>query len=179
IGLGCDPELLKYGESPFDYLDSFISEKYPDAKIIEVQMGLVPASSSLKQFVKGNVALVGDAARHTDPFSGAGIKHALYSGKMAAEAVIAGIRDGELSRSLVENYQKPWRAEFTKRTDLYYKIRKVYRRLNDKEMDAVTSTLVTLVKEMTEIGVKDIFPTLLKALITTPSLLAKTRHLIT
>jgi digeranylgeranylglycerophospholipid reductase len=141
-------------------------------------MGLVPASSSLKRFVKGNVAVVGDAARHTDPFSGAGINHAMYSGEMAAEAIIAGFDNGDVPRSLINNYEKPWRGSFTKRTDIYYKIRKVYRELTDKEMDAVTSTLVTLVKDMTEMSVTDIFPTLLKALVTTPSLITKTRHLV-
>lgn len=178
IGIGCDPVLINSDENPFHYLDNFLDKTYPEVKIVEVHMGLVPASSSLKQFVKGNVVLVGDAARHTDPFSGAGLIHALYSGKMAAEAVITGLGNGDINNSLIDNYQKPWRDEFTKRTDLYYKIRKVYRKLNDKEMDAVTATLVTLVKEETELGVKEIFPTLLKALLTTPSLIAKTRHLI-
>jgi flavin-dependent dehydrogenase len=96
---------------------------------------------------------------------------------MAAEAAITGLANGDIQKSLKDNYQKPWRDEFTKRTDLYYKIRKAYRKLNDKEMDAVTTTLATLVEE-TELGVKDIFPTLLKALVTTPSLIPKTRHLI-
>ncbi len=178
IGIGCDPVLMNSAENPFHYLDNFLANTYPEVKIVEVHMGLVPASSSLKQFAKGNVVLVGDAARHTDPFSGAGLIHALYSGKMAAEAVITGLGNGDIKNSLIDNYQKPWRDEFTKQTDLYYKIRKVYRKLNDKEMDAVASTLVTLVNEVTELGVKDIFPALLKALVTTPSLIAKTRHLI-
>jgi len=178
IGLGCDPDLINEDKSPFSYLDEFLAKSYPGVTIVEVHMGLVPASSSLKQFVKGNVALVGDAARHTDPFSGAGLIHALYSGKMAAEAILIGLDNGDVEESLLNNYQKPWRNEFTKRTDLYYKIRKVYRKLNDKEMDAIVATLITLVKEMTELGVKDIFPVLLKALVTTPSLITKTRHLI-
>ncbi len=178
VGLGCDPILLKKGENPFQFLDNFLRKTYPEVKVVEVHMGLVPASSSLKKFVKGNVALIGDAARHTDPFSGAGLIHALYSGKMAAEAILSGLDTGNIEKTLENEYQKAWRSEFTKRTDLYYKIRKVYRKLNDKEMEAVAETLVTLVKEMTELGVKDIFPTLLKALVTTPSLIAKTRHLI-
>jgi geranylgeranyl reductase family protein len=40
--------------------------------------------------VRGNVAAIGDAAGLVDPFSGDGMYEAFYSGKLAAEAILAG-----------------------------------------------------------------------------------------
>lgn len=69
-------------------LERFISSKYPGSHSIRTVTGCVPRSLPLDEVVKGNVILVGDAARLVNPFSGGGIANAFISGKIAGE--IAG-----------------------------------------------------------------------------------------
>ncbi len=69
-------------------LEHFISSKYPSSHSIRTVAGCVPRSPPLDALVRGNVLLVGDAARLVNPFSGGGIANAFISGKIAGE--IAG-----------------------------------------------------------------------------------------
>jgi digeranylgeranylglycerophospholipid reductase len=177
VGLGICPDLAN-GKTAFDYLDAFVRDRFPEAKPVEVHMGLVPATGSLKEFTKGNVALVGDAARHTDPFSGAGLIHAMYSGKMAADAVIEATRNGgDIAGGFVELYAKPWEKGIGKRLKQFYKIRNMFLEITDDELDNLVERLSAVVGK-NQIGVSDIVPTLLRVLVSTPSLIKKVRHLL-
>jgi digeranylgeranylglycerophospholipid reductase len=177
IGLGICPDLAN-GKTAFDYLNAFVTEKFPNSKPVEVNMGLVPATGSLKEFTRGNVALVGDAARHPDPFSGAGLIHAMYSGKMAAESIIQALNGNrDVTRGFSEFYKEPWEKGIGKRIRQFYKIRNMFLEITDGEMDTLVKRLGDTVSKK-HIGVSDIVPTLLKVLVSTPSLLPKTRHLL-
>ncbi len=177
VGLSVCPDLAG-GKKAFDYLNAFVGERFPGAKAVEVHMGLVPASGSLGSFVKGNVALVGDAARHSDPFSGAGLIHAMYSGKMAAESVVSAVNNGvDVTESFVEYYKKPWEKGVGKRLKQFYKVRNMFLDITDEELDTIIRRLSEIVGKK-RIGISDIVPTLLKVLMSTPSLIPKTRHLL-
>jgi digeranylgeranylglycerophospholipid reductase len=177
VGLGICPDMAD-GKNAFDYLNAFVTEKFPNSQPVEVHMGLVPATGSLKEFTKGNVALVGDAARHPDPFSGAGLIHAMYSGKMAADSVVRALKDGgDIAGGFLEFYKKPWGKGIGKRLKQFYKIRNMFLEVTDDELDTLVKRLDEIVGKK-RIGVSDIIPTLLKAVVSTPSLLPKTRHLI-
>lgn len=69
-------------------LDSFISTRAPDSKIMRYITGCVPQAKPPKKLVKDNVMLVGDAAHVALPVTGGGIGHAMISGQWAGE--IAG-----------------------------------------------------------------------------------------
>ena len=57
--------------------------------ISESQHGFqIPVSPRTDGFVKNNVFLIGDAAGFADPITAEGISNAIYSGKLAAEAII-------------------------------------------------------------------------------------------
>ena len=57
--------------------------------IKESQHGFqIPVSPRTDGFVKNNVFLIGDAAGFADPITAEGISNAIYSGKLAAEALI-------------------------------------------------------------------------------------------
>ncbi|UCE26486.1 MAG: NAD(P)/FAD-dependent oxidoreductase [Candidatus Coatesbacteria bacterium] len=177
VGLGVCPDSAG-GRNAFGCLNAFVGERFPGAKAVEIHMGLVPASGSLKRFTRGNVALVGDAARHSDPFSGAGLIHAMYSGKMAAESVVSAVTDGgDIVESFVENYKKPWEKGIGKKLKQFYKVRNMFLDITDGELDTIIRRLGEVVGEK-RIGVSDIIPTLLKVLMSTPSLIPKTRHLL-
>ncbi len=69
--------------------------------INESQHGFqIPVSPRTDGFVKNNVFLIGDAAGFADPITAEGISNAIYSGKLAAEAIIESEQNSKLAEKL-------------------------------------------------------------------------------
>lgn len=90
---------------------------------------VIPMSGRIKNIVKGNVILAGDAAELVDPLSGEGIYFALKSGLLAAEVISKKVKgiNSDLStyQQLIE---EEFRAEFKvarKFSSLFYKSKPV------------------------------------------------------
>ncbi|CAL2083719.1 geranylgeranyl reductase family protein [Tenacibaculum sp. 190524A02b] len=60
----------------------------------------IPVAPRTDGFVKNNVFLIGDAAGFADPVTAEGISNAIYSGKLAAEAIIESNQDKTLAAQL-------------------------------------------------------------------------------
>ncbi|MFP3908914.1 MAG: geranylgeranyl reductase family protein [Halobacteriota archaeon] len=110
VGVGVIPKYAK--KSSREYLDDFIRNKFGKVKIIELVAGGIPMKGPIETAVADNVMLVGDAARHTDPFTGSGIIHAMkggfYSGKVASKA----IERGDFSKEFLKKYDECWKNDF-------------------------------------------------------------------
>ncbi len=87
------------------------SRKLPRIEILSKTGGSIPCEPR-EQTVYGNILLVGDAAGHAHPITGAGILNAVLGGTMAgtigAEAIIREDLD------LLKNYETEWREAFGK-----------------------------------------------------------------
>lgn len=70
----------------FSQLDKFLNDKKIKGKIIKKQAGVIP-SSRAEKLTRKNVALVGDAACLTNPFSFGGISPAINAAKILAENI--------------------------------------------------------------------------------------------
>ena len=69
--------------------------------INESQHGFqIPVAPRTDGFVKNNVFLIGDAAGFADPITAEGISNAIYSGKLAAEAILESNQNSELTKKL-------------------------------------------------------------------------------
>nr|WP_299033372.1 geranylgeranyl reductase family protein [uncultured Tenacibaculum sp.] len=69
--------------------------------VSESQHGFqIPVAPRTDGFVKNNVFLIGDAAGFADPITAEGISNAIYSGKLAAEAIIESNKKSELAEKL-------------------------------------------------------------------------------
>ncbi|MDE0534938.1 MULTISPECIES: geranylgeranyl reductase family protein [unclassified Tenacibaculum] len=69
--------------------------------VSESQHGFqIPVAPRTDGFVKNNVFLIGDAAGFADPITAEGISNAIYSGKLAAEAIIESEKKSELAEKL-------------------------------------------------------------------------------
>ncbi len=69
--------------------------------VSESQHGFqIPVSPRTDGFVKNNVFLIGDAAGFADPITAEGISNAIYSGKLAAEAIIESNQEKDLAEKL-------------------------------------------------------------------------------
>lgn len=60
----------------------------------------IPVTPRADGFVKNNVFLIGDAAGFADPITAEGISNAIYSGKLAAEAIIEADKQSEKAAQL-------------------------------------------------------------------------------
>jgi len=71
--------------------------------------GWIPAEP-VRSVIKGNVLLVGDAAGHTHPMTGAGVSQAVIGGEMAGKWAAHAAGTGDLG--LLHEYEKEWRELF-------------------------------------------------------------------
>ena len=105
-------------------LETFISSRAPAGEKLKKVAGCVPQARPPKNVVRDNVMLVGDAARVSIPVTGAGIGHALITGKWAG--TIAGeIIANNLNISELDQYDKKLnkiRKKIARSYRLYQKI---------------------------------------------------------
>jgi flavin-dependent dehydrogenase len=155
-------------QNPEYYLKNLIT-KHPSVservkrKITELNAGAIPVG--LIDFVKGNIALIGDAAGMVKPYTGGGIYYHL----------IAAERLGKHFPNL-EEYQKSYKKELGKEYDVGIKIAKLYSLLDDEDYNY----LVKVGKEIdfSELhmdrpsGVLNLVPSILK-IASKPSLIKK------
>jgi len=104
IGLGTE---FGNGSEIKKELDSFINSYFPNIKIISEWAAILPMIRNIKTFetpVAGeNWILIGDAAGHVDPVIGEGIPYALWSGELAAKAII---------ENNPKKFDELWRKEY-------------------------------------------------------------------
>ena len=94
-------------------LDRFISRLKTDGKVagqpVRYTAGWIPAEP-VRKAVHGNVLLVGDAAGHTHPITGAGIANAVVCGEMAGGWAARAIKKNDVG--LLKYYDDEWQDLF-------------------------------------------------------------------
>lgn len=108
----------------------WLEKLFPGAKINHTVGGLVPVSSTLKDYTLDNFALVGDAAHHTNPLTGGGIAAAMRAGRFCAQQVSQGLKENNLSKAYLKQYEKRCYDYFGKTHDFELKFRKFLLALN-------------------------------------------------
>jgi len=129
IGIASDhPQTAKY------YLDKWLKEnKVPMRKILEVNVGVVPVGGFVKELAKGNVVVVGDAARQVNPMHGGGMAEAMEAGTIASKWIVKALEEENIS--LLQNYTKEWWKTDGKRLEKVLKVRRVTEKLTDEDLD--------------------------------------------
>ena len=91
-------------------LDDFVRRLKADDRIqgapLGAAAGWIPAQA-VRRAVFGRIALVGDAAGHTHPITGAGIFAAVVGGEMAGKWAGRAVREG--NPGLLAHYDEEWR----------------------------------------------------------------------
>lgn len=174
VGLGIATSLTAENK-PGKYLDKFIARHLPKAKIIETMVGGTPALGSDHPMVRGNVLLAGDAARLTDPMSGAGIAIAMASGSLAGRTVAEYLKSSDIS--ILKKYPKEWWSGPWKDLKFHYKAREVFLKLSDQEMNRIAKLLVKMLsgKDPAKINPIEVAKIVIKS---DPGLLLLGRHLL-
>lgn len=137
IGLGiiCSMTNLNAQQHLDHFLkNSFMKERFKNAKILEVQGGGVPLSHPLKTQYADNLILVGDAARQVNPITGGGIHTALTAGRIAGQFLAQHLKSGENhSSEKMRQYQDLWMAANGKKMWELYEIKSSIFRMNNIE----------------------------------------------
>jgi digeranylgeranylglycerophospholipid reductase len=144
VGLGLHVT-AKLKRSARDYLDDFVRARFPDSRILAVLAGGVSGPRSLKSMVADGAALVGESGHTNNPFSGGGIMNALESAEEAGVALGDALRDGDLSARRLRAYQKRWQARVGRTNDLFFKLRNLFFRFDDREIDWAVESLQQVV----------------------------------
>jgi digeranylgeranylglycerophospholipid reductase len=124
VGLGIAPR--KTGKKAIAFLDDWVKREFPAARIREKIFGGVPAKV-LKKFSGENFFLAGDAARLTDPLSGAGIANAVKSGMIAGRNAVQRLRGRK------DHFEAEIKKEILDEVKFHHRVRKVYLKLTDDD----------------------------------------------
>ncbi|WP_456421876.1 geranylgeranyl reductase family protein [Thermococcus sp.] len=129
IGINSDnPKTAKY------YLDKWLKENnIPAKKLLEVNVGVVPVGGFVKELVKDNVLVVGDAARQVNPMHGGGMAEAMEAGTIASKWIVKALEEENLE--LLKNYTREWWETDGKRLEKVLKVRRVTEKLTDEDLD--------------------------------------------
>jgi geranylgeranyl reductase family protein len=109
VGVGVSRRM---GGNPVEALDHLLARlEIGRGAIIGRTGGLVPSGGEVGRLRTGNVLLVGDAAGHTHPITGAGVAAAVIGGTLAGEAVAEALsRQAGASglEAALDGYEQAW-----------------------------------------------------------------------
>jgi digeranylgeranylglycerophospholipid reductase len=128
IGLGISPVRTK--KSAKYFLDRWVKREFPRGTIKAQMYGGVPAKL-IKQLSGNNFFLVGDAARLTDPLSGAGIANGIKSGVIAAQNIGLRLRGKKC------HFASEIQHEISNEIKFHHKVRRVYLKLTDRDFNDI------------------------------------------
>ncbi len=126
-------------ETAYHYLNKFISNL--GGTPIELNIGGVPVSGSIKKTYTDGLMVVGDAAGHVDPITGGGIHLAAACAKIAGEVAAEAIQKEDTSEGFLKIYEKRWKDEIGGIIKQSLKYRKVLDQLNDDEFNTLAKFL--------------------------------------
>jgi len=125
--------------SPKTYLDAFMRDYLPDARIVRTVAGGIPIDGGLKQFVKGNVTLIGDAAHHANPFSGGGIMNSMEDADLYVQTLLRLINEGKTHKCHV--YEQIYTKKYGWILKWQRRAQKLFYSLRDDEIDRLFASV--------------------------------------
>jgi digeranylgeranylglycerophospholipid reductase len=126
IGIGGE------GINTFKALDKFAESK--KAAIIRKMAAPIVCFGLVKEFVKGRLIRVGDAAGQAKPTTGGGIFTGGYGGLLAGRAVAQSIKENSPDL-LREQYESAWRRRFAREFALQSRARNIVSKLSRDQVD--------------------------------------------
>ncbi len=122
-------------------LREFLKRHMPEAKILDMVAGGIPASGPIKSTISDGIMLVGDCAGQSDPFTYAGILNGMRAGIMAGEVAADAVVNGDASKAALKAYEDRWRESIGKEIARNYKLKLLFTRLNDVDLNSIVHSL--------------------------------------
>ena len=151
------------------YFKQFIKKRAPNAKILDMQSGLIPMYNPGYKTQKKDMFVVGDAATQVKATTGGGLIPGLLCAEKLAEAI-----------DKKKSYPKMWKAKIGKTLWLHHRIRKMLNRFTNKDYEKLIQMLAkekikkTLAEESREFPLMMVIKMLLKE----PKLLGLSRRIL-
>ncbi len=125
---------------PGYYLKKLLARLRSEGRIVssdvEMTHGGIPLQPPARTFDE-RMVVVGTAAGHVKPTTGGGIYYGLLCADIAAKHLSRGLESGDLSAASLSRYQRDWQKLLGKELRIGYWARKMYERLNDRQLDYV------------------------------------------
>ncbi len=133
VGLGLGGDVSGDHHRARDYLHAFVNDKFPEGKVLTEMYGAVPLSGPVYETVANGLILVGDAARHVNPITGGGILQAMQGGAIAGDVIAKAVREKNVSKRRLMEYEKRWKRDFGKVLEVGMRIKNIVLNLNDED----------------------------------------------
>jgi digeranylgeranylglycerophospholipid reductase len=172
VGVSICPEKAPRKKAKY-YLDRFTASHFPGGNILRTTMGCTPSFNRNMPLLKGNLMIVGDAARVLDSLSGAGISNALISGSIAGNVAAKWLKGEDELKSYPQEFMRLKARELSA-----YKIfRSLFIQSNDSDLETIFRAVDDYFpeKKVRDINLPDI---IFKLILKKPSLLAMARYLV-
>ncbi len=125
------------GTTPNDHLKKLLKMKgIDDDRITAKYSGKIPLGGRPRSF-GDRTLLIGDSAGQVKPISGGGLYPILRSASVLNDVLCDAISKDDLSPSSLSRYEKGWKDEIGKELSKGYRIRKMFLKLEDKDLDRV------------------------------------------
>ena len=167
VGLGIAGHRIT-DKSPKDYLDVFVQERFPNASITYTVYGGVPTAATLKEIVKDNLMLVGDAARQVNPITGGGIVQGMIAGAFAGKVAADAIKKGDYSKKFLKSYEKKWNKALGANQKFMFSVKELFMGMPDSRFDNLVEMCSKIPRE--KFTLKELFKEAIKG---DPKLLAE------
>ncbi|MBU3896551.1 MAG: NAD(P)/FAD-dependent oxidoreductase [Nanoarchaeota archaeon] len=175
VGIGIAPS----SESARYYLEKWIESKpeiFGNASIIEVNAGGIPVGGLLENMVLNGFATVGDAAHQVNAIHGGGLHESTTAGRILAGVIERCIKKNDVSQEALSEYNKLWWEERGNRLQKVQKLRELFDKLNDADMNTIAGSvngddLLNLARGSKAIGLG-------KLLLRNPRLLGLMKHFL-
>jgi geranylgeranyl reductase family protein len=118
------------------FLDKF--SQFKNIQIEELHGGTLYITGGIKKYSRNGFLVIGDAACQINPLLGEGIRHALYSGKMAANVINKALSKNDFSEEALSEYDQKWKKYIGLKWQLVLKIaERVYGGLTPKQWEGM------------------------------------------
>lgn len=149
VGLGIGGDVSDEKHRAIDYLKAFVSNRFPDGKIVAEMYGAVPLSGPIYESVADGLILVGDAARQVNPLTGGGILYAMHAGEIAGDVIAKAAQEKDFSKKRLMEYESRWRSAFGKRLETGLKAKDFFFKLSDEDLSTLAHSLAGVkIKEL-------------------------------
>ena len=133
LGLCCE---WSYG-TPSQYLNPFMKGLgLDDREIVSRSAGKIPLGY-LKRTYADNVLLIGDSACQVKPISGGGLYPIFRAAPCLADTVEKAFEHDDFSANSLSSYQTAWKSLLGKEIKRGYKLRSMYNKLSDKDLNNI------------------------------------------
>nr|MBC8492090.1 hypothetical protein [Candidatus Neomarinimicrobiota bacterium] len=146
--------------SSLEYLESFVSEKFPTATRLTTTAGGVPIVTHLSELVTDGLMVVGDAAHQVNPLTGGGISSAMAAGKIAGLVAADAIKKGDTSVKQLKRYQTEWNKTAGKKHKRFHRLKEWTLTLTDDDYEEIADALQGLSPD--EVTLTKIFKAVVK-----------------